>query len=250
MNAAAEEPLSCRTSLIEPRSADAFLTLEPLENPATIQLEAGHVEAQLGELPTASMSGGVLLRSGDKLAGADSARYVPETQALHLEGGVRYQDPGTQILSDSAEFAYVTGRIRFEGAEFSMGSSSARGGAEAIELNQDGTLTLDQVEYTTCPPGSEDWLMQGSSIKLDTQKGVGTAKGMKLEFKGVPILYAPYLSFPIGDARKTGLLTPEIGSSGRSGNELRVPWYWNIAPELRRYDYAATADQSRPAGRD
>jgi LPS-assembly protein len=60
---------------------------------------------------------------------------------------------------------------------------------------------------------------------------------MKLQFKGVPILYAPYLSFPIGDARKSGILTPEIGSSGRSGNEIRLPWYWNIAPN---YDATIT----------
>ncbi len=195
------------------------------------------MEAQLGEYPTASMSGGVLLRRDDKLAGANSARYVPETQALLLEGDVRYEDPGTQILSNSAEFAYLTGRIRFEGAEFSLGGSNSRGAAEAAEINQNGTLMLDKVEYTTCPPGSEDWLMQGRSIKLDTRNGVGTAKGMKLKFKGVPILYAPYLSFPIGDARKSGMLTPEIGSSGRSGNELRAPWYWNIAPN---YDATIT----------
>jgi LPS-assembly protein len=60
---------------------------------------------------------------------------------------------------------------------------------------------------------------------------------MKLRFKNVPILYLPYISFPIGDARKSGVLTPEIGSSGRSGNEIRVPYYWNIAPN---YDATIT----------
>ncbi|MGY8734351.1 MAG: LPS-assembly protein LptD, partial [Pirellulales bacterium] len=161
---------------------------------------------------------------------ADSARYDPLYKALHLEGGVHYEDPYTQIHSNSAEFAYGNGRIRFEGAEFSIGASNGRGAADTLEINQDGKLMLNGVEYTTCPPGSEDWLMQGKSIVLDTKKGVGTAKGMRLKFKGIPILYAPYLSFPIGNARKSGVLTPEIGSSGRSGNEIRVPWYWNIAP--------------------
>ena len=183
------------------------------------------------------MSGGVILRRDDKLAGADSARYDPDDKALHLEGGVRYEDPGTQINSSSAEFSYVTGRIRFEGAEFSLGNSNSRGAADAIEINQSGLLTFDGVEYTTCPPGSEDWLMQGKSIELDTGNEVGIARGMKLKFKGVPILYAPYLSFPIGDARKSGVLTPEIGSAGRSGNEISVPWYWNIAPN---YDATIT----------
>jgi LPS-assembly protein len=60
---------------------------------------------------------------------------------------------------------------------------------------------------------------------------------MKLRFQGIPILYAPYLSFPITDARKSGVLTPEIGSTSRSGTEVRVPWYWNIAPN---YDATIT----------
>jgi LPS-assembly protein len=236
VNAVAAEPQSCQTSLDRILSAESSGPLVPLSNPETIQLEAGSFEAQLGALPTAVMTGGVLLRRDDKLAGAETARYDPVQKAIYLEGGVRYEDPGTEVISRTAEFAYVTGRIKFEGAKFSLGNN-ARGAADAIEINQNGVLSFDGVEYTTCPPGSEDWLMQGRSIELDTGRGVGTAKGMKLKFKGVPILYAPYLSFPIGDARKSGILTPEIGSSGRSGNEIRVPWYWNIAPN---YDATIT----------
>ncbi len=179
----------------------------------------------------------MLLRKDDKLAGAETARYDPEQQAILLQGAVRYEDPSTQIHSDSAEFSYLSGRIRFEGAEFSLGSNDGRGAATALEINQDGRLILDGVEYTTCPPESEDWLLQGESIELDTGEGVGTARNVKLRFKGVPILYAPYLSFPISDARKSGLLTPEFGSAGRSGNEIRVPYYWNIAPN---YDATIT----------
>jgi LPS-assembly protein len=232
-----DEDPSCQTTLGRELAVDSPLREIVVDNPETIQLEAGTLEAQLGDKPTASMTGGVLLRRDDKYAGADSARYDPEQRALLLEGGVRYEDPGTQILSRSAEFGYDLGRIRFEGAEFSLGSSNARGAAEELEINQNGTLTLGGVEYTTCPPGSEDWLLQGKSIKLDTREGIGTAKGTKLRFKGVPILYLPYISFPISDARKSGLLTPEIGSSGRSGKELRIPYYWNIAPN---YDATIT----------
>ena len=226
----ADEDLSCQTTLGRELAVDSPLREIVVDNPETIQLEAGTFEAQMGDEPTARMTGGVLLRRDDKYAGADSARNDPEQRALFLEGDVRYEDPGTQILSRSAEFGYDLGRIRFEGAEFSLGSSNARGAAEELEINQDGTLKLGRVEYTTCPPDSEDWLLQGKSIELDTGEGTGTARGMKLRFKGVPVLYLPYISFPISDARKSGLLTPEIGSSGRSGNELRVPIYWNIAP--------------------
>jgi len=196
----------------------------------TVTLEVGGIEAQLGPEPRASMSGGVLLRRGDELAGADSARYDPVGKALLLEGGVRYEDPNSQVASDSAEFSYAMGRIRFEGADFLLGVSDGHGAADAIEINQQGRLELDGVSYTTCPPESNDWLLEARDIDLDTRRGIGTAKGIKLRFQGVPILYSPYLSFPIGDARKSGILTPQIGSTRRSGTEIRVPYYWNIAP--------------------
>jgi len=225
----AADPLVCENTL-DVRLSDDAPRAVPLDDPNAIQLEAGRMEAQLGEHPTASLSGGIVLRRGDKLAGADSARYDPQTLSLYLSGDVRYEDPGTQIRSDSAEFEYDSGRIGFTGAEFWMGSNNSRGAADQLQISQDGLLQLDNVSYTTCPPGSNDWLLQASDIDLDSRSGTGTARGVKLRFQGIPILYAPYLSFPISDARKSGMLTPEIGSTSRSGNELVVPLYWNIAP--------------------
>jgi LPS-assembly protein len=225
----AADPLVCENEL-RTRLAENAPEALPLDDPATLQLEAGRVEARLGEQPSASLSGGILLRRADKLAGAESARYDPDTQSLYLTGNVRYEDPGTQIRSDSAEFEYESGRIGFSGAEFWMGSNNSRGAADRLQISQDGLLQLDNVSYTTCPPGSNDWLLQAKDIDLDSRSGTGTARGVKLRFQGVPILYAPWLTFPISDARKSGMLTPEIGSTSRSGNELVVPLYWNIAP--------------------
>ena len=232
----AAELAACQTSL-NPLSADSLLPVSSSTSDTVIEFEAGDLEAQFGAHPTAQMSGGVILRRGDKVAGADSARYEPAERSLLLEGNVRYEDRGTRIESDFAEFAYDSGRVRFEGARFSLGAGNAHGAAEAVEINEQGTLELDGVSYTTCPPDSNDWLIEAKEINLDTRRGVGTAKGLKLRFQGIPILYAPYFSFPIGDARKSGILTPVIGSTSRGGTELRVPYYFNIAPN---YDATIT----------
>ncbi|MEX2496322.1 MAG: LPS assembly protein LptD, partial [Woeseia sp.] len=201
------------------------------------EFEAGGLEAGIGDEPAMKMTGGVRVRRGNRLAGAETAYYNPDARALLLDGGVRYEDPRAEISSRSAEFAYDSGRIRFEGAEFQLGETGSRGAADLLQIADDGVVSLGEVSYTTCPPGSEDWMIEADDITLDTREGSGTARHVKLRFKGVPILYSPYLSFPITDARKSGVLTPEIGSAGRSGNELRIPWYWNIADN---YDATVT----------
>ncbi len=232
----AAEPEACYAPPAPIDVNDALTTIN-LDDPEAIVFEVGQLEAQLGEQPTATMTGGVLLRQGDRLAGAETATYEPVNQSLLLEGDVRFEDPNTQVSSESAEFSYGLGRIRFDSASFLLFENNGRGAAEAVEVNQAGRLELDGVSYTTCPPESKDWLIRARDIDLDTREGVGTAKGVSLRFKGVPILYSPYLSFPISDARKSGILTPEVGSSSRSGNEIRVPFYWNIAPN---YDATIT----------
>lgn len=40
----------------------------------------------------------------------------------------------------------------------------------------------------------------------------------------------PYLQFPIGDRRRSGLLTPSFGINSRLGPEVTLPYYWDIAP--------------------
>jgi LPS-assembly protein len=224
----AADPEACYPP-IAPVDVENALTTINLDDPETILFEAGQFEANLGEQPTASMTGGVLLKQGNRLAGADTATYKPANESLLLEGKVRYEDTGTRVDSDSAEFSYGLGLVRFEGASFLLSGNNARGAADRFEITQAGTLDLDEVSYTTCPPDSNDWLLRAGDIDINTREGIATAHGVTLRFQGVPILYSPYLSFPVGEARKTGILTPEIGSSSRSGTEIRVPFYWNIA---------------------
>ena len=230
-------PVSSLSGIDEALLSDGGLGDGSEADDAPIILEAGSVEANVGEIPSARLSGGVLLRRGGRLAGADSAIYDPDTLAVELLGNVRYRDARNEVLSDSAQFSYSTGTIRFRGAEFQLGQGGGRGAAGNIEVSREGTLELGEVSYTTCPPGSNDWLLQADEIRLDSNTGVGSARNVALRFQGIPFLYAPRLSFPLGDARKTGFLTPEIGSARRSGNEIRVPFYWNIA---ENYDATIT----------
>ena len=65
-----------------------------------------------------------------------------------------------------------------------------------------------------------------------------------MRFKDVPIFYTPYISFPVGDERKSGLLFPSFSHSGSNGYELDVPYYFNLAPN---YDLTVTPSYYRRA---
>ena len=100
-----------------------------------------------------------------------------------------------------------------------------------MDLTSAGILRLQDVTFSTCPTTEETWQIRAATVTLDSGEHEGVARDASVDFKGVPILYLPWLSFPLDDERKTGFLFPSVGTNSRSGFELSAPWYWNIAPQ-------------------
>jgi LPS-assembly protein len=111
-------------------------------------------------------------------------------------------------------------------------SSKARGDARSILFDGEDKKRLINARFTTCEAGVDDWYIKASEISLNDYTDTGSAKNARIEFKGVPILYTPYISFSFNNQRKSGFLAPTIGSTSRSGFEALVPYYWNIAPNM------------------
>ena len=193
-----------------------------------IQLEMDSFEATRDGLW--NLQGDVGIKQGEREIKTSDATYDPEKQTFSTRSGVTYSDPGMKVQGTGADFD-PTGSVTFEGAQFELPAQPARGSAARIHANQDGELNLDDVRYTTCPVGNDDWILKASDIDISQKAGMGTGRNVRLDFKGVPILYTPFISFPVSDQRKTGFLFPSFGTSSRSGTEIGVPWYWNIAPE-------------------
>lgn len=180
--------------------------------------------------------GHVVVRQGDRRLTAETATFNAETRDFRVEGQVEYSDPRLTIGGDSGTWNSASGGV-FTGTRFALPERPARGSAGRLQLTPDGDLILGDVTFTTCPAGNDDWLLSASSIAIDRSAQQGTGRDVKLEFLGVPILYVPWISFPAGPARKSGFLFPSIGTSSRSGFELGVPYYFNLAP-----NYDATFD--------
>lgn len=129
-----------------------------------------------------------------------------------------FETPQAQRFSNSIKMARST--------------TEAFGQADRINFEGENQVRLTNATYTTCSPDNMDWYAKTSDLKLDYDREVGEGKDGTIYFKDVPILYSPWLSFSLNNKRKSGLLSPSIGTSTDNGIEYSQPYYWNIAPNM------------------
>jgi LPS-assembly protein len=198
-----------------------------------------HIEtnnAELGADGNAVLTGRVTVTQDQRSVTADSVTYDYNADKLDVKGKVDFLDPRLRVRSDSGSYEADRGGD-FNQAFFQLMDRNGRGFAKDINVHPDGKVALDNVHYTSCPVGNEDWSLNASQISLDTKLQEGVAHHVVMRFKDVPVFYTPYISFPLGDERKSGVLFPSLGHSGSNGFELEVPYYLNLAPN---YDLTLT----------
>lgn len=212
----------------EPPEPAASTTAEaPAADDDRIQIESEG--AEISRTGDATLLGHVTVRQGARTLSAETASYEAATQSFKVEGDVEYRDPDVRIRGSTGTWSGDQGG-RFTNTEFELPARPARGEAGVLGLTPEGNLSLENVLFTTCPAGNDDWLFRAKSIEIDREQQQGTGRNVRLDFLGVPLLYAPYISFPAGDRRKSGFLFPTIGTSSSSGFELGIPYYFSLAP--------------------
>lgn len=228
--ASADDPACRVTTEVDPRLEELLAS-----DPSDPRIEITSDQGELGRAGDASLSGNVRIRMGQRLLTADKAEVDAERRSLRLQGNVEYLDPTLHVRGQGGDFADGAGE--FQGAQFELTERGVRGAARDVKLRNETVIDLKGVRYTSCPPGNDDWKLRAERISIDQKTRVGTGEDVKLEFKGATLLYAPWITFPVGDTRKSGFLFPTIGSSSRSGTQVAVPYYWNLAPN---YDATVT----------
>jgi len=184
-----------------------------------------------GDARSATLKGDVEVRQGDRSLRSNQLQYQDQDGIRSLESNqhLDYEDPLVHITGESGRYSGATG-ASFEGADFSLKQRAARGAAKELRLTPNGVLDLNGVSFTTCPAGDNSWALRARDITLDTNTKIGTGRDARVEFFGVPLIYLPWISFPLSSERKSGFLFPGIGNTSSGGFQLSVPYYWNIRP--------------------
>ena len=229
-------PSSVREALRADTPPPASRTGRPVPPAATTdttddgpRVEISSESASLGVDGNAILSGDVRVVQGDRVLSAEDVTYDADKKVFKVEGTVRYSDPALEVAGRGGRYD-PAGGAAFEAATFELPERPARGAADRMEVEADGDIRLQEVWFSTCPAERPDWRIRARTIDLDMLARNGTGRDAAVEFKGVPILYLPWISFPVGDQRKSGFLFPSVGFSSRSGAELGVPYYFDLAP--------------------
>lgn len=183
----------------------------------------------------------VIRRVGETLT-ADRIVYRRQEDEVEAEGKVRLSTDANEVTGPKMQRKLDAATGYFEQPTYTIkpqpapGQSlppiSGHGHAERMDFEGENVYRLKAATYTTCTASDPAWYAKTSELLLDYNRSEADGKNATLYFKDVPFLYAPVLDFPLNNARRTGLLTPTLGTSSNTGLDVALPWYWNIAPNM------------------
>lgn len=207
------------------------------------------------------LTGGVRVVQSGRLLTANEAfihrsQRLGEVISITLVGDVHFWQYQRLIVGTRAHIDTVRHTITIQHALYHLGPSlqtvtdqtaafhyDAWGYAQQMHNPSQVIINLKRATYSTCSPLHQFWRLSLRSLHLDRDRGIGTAKHVVMRVKGIPVLYTPYISFPIDNRRKSGFLTPIMSFSSikqdktGKGYSVGLPFYWNIAPN---YDTTIT----------
>lgn len=212
-----------------------------LTDPDDVQITAD--EVSLFNAGRSTATGHVVIDQTGKQVTADTATIYRDDKSgdvthIHLAGNVTLREPRRMLISREAEFDNVNQNGSLLDVLYrsvlprKANSLNAWGQAKTVHRDAQGTYILRQATYATCPPLTRSWSLKARKLILNQKENKGVAKDTLFKVRGLPLLYLPYMSFPLDNARKSGFLSPLIGYNNRNGSDISLPYYLNIAPNL------------------
>ncbi|MCS6811498.1 MAG: LPS assembly protein LptD [Tepidimonas sp.] len=198
-----------------------------------VTVEGERIEGRTDE--RVEVIGQAVLRRHDLVLRAERLSHTSADDTAVAEGQVRILRLGDLYEGQRLQLKLDTFEGRFDEVRFELARTGGRGQAERVDFLDEQRSVAHQVRYSTCPrpptqPWRPDWALTAEEVHFDLETDTGQARAARLEFQGVPLLAAPWLSFPLSDARKSGVLPPTLNLDNKSGLETTVPYYFNLAP--------------------
>ena len=169
-------------------------------------------------------SGAARLERGTTALDADELRWQDATRDAAARGNVRLVESGGELSGSSLQVNTASGRgLISDGRVLLKENNFHLTGTELERLDQNSYQITDG-SFTTCDGDPPDWQFTASDVDVD-MGSYATARNVWFEVHDLPLLYLPYLVFPVKSERESGFLLPRAGYSSRKGALLSLAWY-------------------------
>ncbi|MFT6926067.1 MAG: LPS-assembly protein [Psychromonas sp.] len=203
-------------------------------NPLPIEQQPINIDAQkLYAVPSRLVyEEDVNLTQGDKNLSADKLTYYLEQERIIAEGNVNFNNGQVTLSADVIERQLADNKTSLYQTDYQFHGRGGRGDAVKVYDNGEGLYELNNSSYSACPPGDNTWSIDSTTLYIDNKADTATAYNAILKIKNVPVFYLPYITYPISDKRKTGLLFPSFEYTSTNGFTVNQPLYLNIAENM------------------
>ncbi|WP_442596224.1 LPS-assembly protein LptD [Parapusillimonas sp. JC17] len=176
------------------------------------------------------LTGKAEVRRIDSIVKGDRIDYQRSTGEVRVRGNGLILRDASLITGPALDYNIDKETGEITEPDFWLGATGGAGSAARAEMFSRDHMRLTDVNYSGCPCPDPAWYIKSPKVDLHFEENEGIARHGVLYFKDFPILYSPYLSFPVRKERKSGFLLPTYGTSSSGGFEVSVPYYFNLAP--------------------
>ncbi len=213
----------------EPSGSPASLA-KPEKKPVIIK--ADRIEGYYDKQEVEAIGNAEISHCEDVTITADRMKYFRKTDDAEATGNVLIERPNEIIEGSYLKFNLETEIGYMDQPSFHMKDGKGRSTGSMLTIDGRDNYQLKKGRFTNCPAGNDDWFLRADDLEVDNKEQIVTARNVSILFKDVPILYLPWMDFSYSGKRKTGMLSPIIGNTAKSGAEISLPFYLNIAPNV------------------
>lgn len=178
-----------------------------------------------------NLRGNVNIVRGQEVFQSDNVNYLRQQEIVHTPNQMIYGNLNVAIKGENTTYDFSKEQGSFNNVEYYLSKGDAIGSAATLWIDRTENIEeLTNATFTTCERANPSWQLKAKELTLDHNTNTAEAWHATFYIKDTPVFYLPYLSLPITDERKSGLLTPEFSISETRGFDITVPYYFNIAP--------------------
>jgi LPS-assembly protein len=193
---------------------------------------------------TLNAFGNVELSNGSNLLLSNELSYNKDLERIYAKGNVKIKNydlgnlsaASADMKSDFSDGDFNDATIVFNDGSYIKSPKISRIGKEQTlfnkpifsicpnpDINKDNKLAGEKLDMLS---------IKSKTTLIDKEDGSIKTKHGIFRLYNFPILYTPYLSTPLPSSeRKSGFLRPSYLMNTKLGKGIRIPYYFNIAPD-------------------